>query len=313
MPRQMAYLYRQCVIMGLLILVLHSIFVIIVSRILILPLRTLLDATYRMSQGALDISVPVRRDDEIGQLARSFNEMSVALGRMREEPGGKPSEGLPGNLTIARRIDERCVPERLRDRYCDLDNFKAYNDAYGFSKGDEAILYTTECLQKALDQLEITDGFVGTKAGMISSSSQASKLGAYVHRLIALFDERAPLLYSERDRKNGFIESVDRKGKRQNFPLMTVSIAVVTNKWKILRSASTVAEIAAEVKKLAKKSDGIPGSRFAIDRRKRNPLRTRAIPPRGVVDAIHDSLSARAAFPWIRALLQPESHLDAAL
>ena len=271
MPRQMAYLYRQCVIMGLLILVLHSIFVIIVSRILILPLRTLLDATYRMSQGALDISVPVRRDDEIGQLARSFNEMSVALGRMREEAReANPLTGLPGNLTIARRIDERLRSgETCAIVYCDLDNFKAYNDAYGFSKGDEAILYTTECLQKALDQLEITDGFVGHEGGddfIVVTSFENWE--PYVHRLIALFDERAPLLYSERDRKNGFIESVDRKGKRQNFPLMTVSIAVVTNKWRSYDRHQQVAEIAAEVKKLAKKSDGIPGSRFAIDRRK---------------------------------------------
>ena len=271
MPRQMAYLYRQCVIMGLLILVLHSIFVIIVSRILILPLRTLLDATYRMSQGALDISVPVRRDDEIGQLARSFNEMSVALGRMREEAReANPLTGLPGNLTIARRIDERLRSgETCAIVYCDLDNFKAYNDAYGFSKGDEAILYTTECLQKAFDQLEITDGFVGHEGGddfIVVTSFENWE--PYVHRLIALFDERAPLLYSERDRKNGFIESVDRKGKRQNFPLMTVSIAVVTNKWRSYDRHQQVAEIAAEVKKLAKKSDGIPGSRFAIDRRK---------------------------------------------
>ena len=284
-PRQMAYLYRQCVIMGLLILVLHSIFVIIVSRILILPLRSLLDATGRMSRGALDVSVPVRRDDEIGQLSRSFNEMSVALRRMREEAReANPLTGLPGNLAIARRIDERLRSgEIFAVLYCDLDNFKAYNDAYGFSKGDEAILYTRECLQKTFDQLEIADGFVGHEGGddfIVIASFEAWE--PYVHRFIALFDEGAPLLYSEGDRKNGFIESVDRKGRRQSFPLMTVSIAVVTNKWRSYDRHQEIAETAAEVKKLAKKSDGTPGSRFAIDRRMAEPRPDAGDPARAV-------------------------------
>jgi GGDEF domain-containing protein len=269
--RQMGYLYRQCAIIALLILALHSGFVLIVTRVLVRPLRSLLSATEKMSRGILEVSVPVMRDDEIGQLARAFNEMSVALQRMRQEAReSNPLTGLPGNLTIARHIDERLQSgAAIAVLYCDLDNFKAYNDAYGFSKGDEAILYTRDSLKKAFDELGITDGFIGHEGGDdFIAVTGFDSWEACVSRFLGLFDAGVPMLYSETDRANGFLESVDRKGRRQRFPLMTVSVAVVTNQWRAYSRHEEIAGTAAELKKIAKKTDGTAGSRFAIDRRK---------------------------------------------
>jgi GGDEF domain-containing protein len=269
--RQMAYLYRQCAIIALLILALHSGFVLIVTRVLVRPLRGLLSATEKMSQGILEVRVPVMRDDEIGQLARAFNEMSVALQRMRQEAReSNPLTGLPGNLSIARHIDERLQSgAAIAVLYCDLDNFKAYNDAYGFSKGDEAILYTRDSLKKTIDELGITDGFIGHEGG--DDFIAVIPFDAWepcVNRFLGIFDAGVPMLYSETDRANGFLESVDRKGRRQRFPLMTMSVAVVTNQWRAYSRHEEIAGTAAELKKIAKKTDGTPGSRFAIDRRK---------------------------------------------
>ena len=269
--RQLGYLYRQCAIIAVLILVLHSVFVLIVTRVLIRPLRGLLAATEKMSRGILEVSVPVLREDEIGQLAHAFNGMSVALQRMRQEAReSNPLSGLPGNLTIARHIDERLqAGSAIAVLYCDLDNFKAYNDAYGFAKGDVAILFTRDCLRKSFSELGISNGFIGHEGGddfiAITGFDDWERC---VRRFMELFDAGVPLLYSEADRANGFLESVDRKGTHQRFPLMTVSVAVVTNQWRSYSRHEEIATTAAELKKVVKKSDGTSGSRYAIDRRR---------------------------------------------
>ncbi len=269
--RQLGYLYRQCAIIALFILALHSAFVLIVTRVVIRPLRGLLFATEKMSQGILEVTVPVLREDEIGQLAHAFNEMSVALQRMRQEAReSNPLSGLPGNLTIARHIDQRLQSgASIAVLYCDLDNFKAYNDAYGFSKGDAAILFTRDCLRKAVDELGIRDAFIGHEGGDdFIAVTGFDSWEPCVRRFLGLFDDGVPLLYSESDRANGFLESMDRKGNRQRFPLMTVSVAVVTNQWRSYARHEEIAGTAAELKKLVKKTEGTSGSRFAIDRRK---------------------------------------------
>jgi GGDEF domain-containing protein len=269
--RQLGYLYRQCAIIALLILALHSAFVIIVIRVVIRPLRGLLIATEKVSRGTLEVHVPVLREDEIGQLAHAFNEMSVALQRMRQEAReSNPLTGLPGNITIARHIDERLQSgATIAVLYCDLDNFKAYNDSYGFSRGDEAILFTRDCLRKAFDEPGVRDGFIGHEGGDdFIAVTGFDSWEACVRRFMELFDAGVPLLYSEADRAKGFLESVDRKGRRQRFPLMTVSVAIVTNKWRSYSRHEEIAQTAADLKKLAKKAEGTSGSRFAIDRRK---------------------------------------------
>jgi GGDEF domain-containing protein len=269
--RQLGYLYRQCAIIALFILIIHSAFVLLVTRVVIRPLRELLIATEKMSRGNLEVSVPVLRDDEIGQLTHAFNGMSVALQKMRQEAReSNPLSGLPGNLTIARQIDKRLQSgTAIAVLYCDLDNFKAYNDAYGFSKGDQAILFTRDCLRKAFDELNIPDGFIGHEGGDdFIAITGFDSWEPCVRRFIELFDSGIPLLYNQSDRANGYLESLDRKGNRQRFPLMTVSVAIVTNQWRIYTRHEEIARTAAELKKVAKKAGGASGSQFAIDRRK---------------------------------------------
>jgi GGDEF domain-containing protein len=153
--------------------------------------------------------------------------------------------------------------------YCDLDNFKAYNDAYGFSRGDEAILFTRDCLRKSFDELGIQDGFIGHEGGDdFIAITDFDSWEPCVKHFIELFDSGVPLLYSDSDRANGYLESVDRKGIRQRFPLMTVSVAVVTNQWRAYARHDEIAQTAAELKKLAKRANGTNGSQFAVDRRK---------------------------------------------
>jgi GGDEF domain-containing protein len=265
--RQMMYLYKQCILIALLVFVLHIGLAVIFSKMIVFPIRKLNEATHLIAQGNLDIRVPIVRDDEIGQLATSFNEMGVALQRMSDEAkGANPLTGLPGNVMIANYIDD-CLTKNMLIcvLYCDLDNFKAYNDKYGFTKGDEAILYTRDCLNVAAKRKDVKGAFVAHEGGddfVVVIEYQYWEI--FAKAFITTFDRGIYQFYNSIDSRNSFIESINRRGERQRFPLMSVSVAVVTNKTRPFRRHAEMIAVAAEVKKYVKSIDG---SCYAIDRR----------------------------------------------
>ena len=63
-----------------------------------------------------------------------------------------PLTGLPGNVQIHAELKKRITK---KDPFCvlylDLDNFKAYNDVYGFLKGDQIIEFTAENIIKCIE------------------------------------------------------------------------------------------------------------------------------------------------------------------
>jgi diguanylate cyclase (GGDEF)-like protein len=191
----------------------------------------------------------------------------VALKRMRDEAkGANPLTGLPGNITIANFIGENLAKGNvICVLYCDLDNFKAYNDKYGFTKGDEAILYTRDCLLSVTKRDNLRNVFIGHEGGDdFVAITDYEQWEAFAKTFIATFDRGVHQFYNSVDARNGFIESVNRKGERQRFPLMSISVAVVTNKTREFHSTGEMIQIAAEVKKYVKSMEG---SCYAIDRR----------------------------------------------
>jgi diguanylate cyclase (GGDEF)-like protein len=280
--RQMGYLYRQCIIVGILVMLLHFGFAMLFSKMILFPMRQLTEATHQIAQGKLEIRIPIVRDDEIGQLASSFNEMSVAIQRMRDEAkGANPLTGLPGNITIANYINE-CLSKGkvICVLYCDLDNFKAYNDKYGFTKGDEAILYTRDCLLSVPKRSNMRNVFIGHEGGDdFVAITDYEHWELYAKSFLTTFDRGVHQFYNSVDARNGFIESINRRGERQRFPLMSISIAVVTNKTREFNSVAEMIQIAAEVKKYVKSMEG---SCYAIDRRTgpvRNPQSMAPVQP----------------------------------
>ncbi len=269
--KQMNYLYRQCILIGILVILLHLGFAFLFTKMIIRPVLILNDATKVIAKGDLTYRVPFAGNDEFGQLASSFNEMAVSLQRMRDEDkGANPLTGLPGNISIANYIDQCLASGRIICvLYCDLDNFKAYNDKYGFTKGDEAILYTRDCLLSASKRRDVRSVFVGHEGGddfVIVCDYEFWEVVAKT--FITNFDRGIYQFYNPVDARNGFIESVNRRGEHQKFPLMSVSVAVVTNKTRPFRRHAEMIQVAAEVKKYVKSMDG---SCYAIDRRT-NPV-----------------------------------------
>jgi diguanylate cyclase (GGDEF)-like protein len=188
--------------------------------------------------------------------------------RSERDQNSNPLTKLPGNSTITRTITER-LHEPLAIIYADLDNFKAYNDKYGFDAGDDVLQYTAQTLAFAIKTYGNTTDFLGHIGGddfiIVSTPDKSESIAQHV---CTLFDEKIIQFYSQEDRANKKVLMHDRQGVLREFPLMTISLAVVSNDKRELVSIPYLAQIAAELKKYAKtKPGGQPVSNYVLDRR----------------------------------------------
>ena len=178
-----------------------------------------------------------------------------------------PLTGLPGNVQIHAELKKRLFNnEEFAVLYLDLDNFKAYNDVYGFIKGDEIIKFTARTILKNVHKLENNDCFVGHIGGddfvAIISKTNYDEI---CQNIISEFDEEILDYFTEEDRKRGYIEVANRRGILEDFPLTSISIGVVEVEPKRFDNILEIGEIGAQVKHVAKT---IMGSSYVIDRRK---------------------------------------------
>lgn len=265
---QYTMLIRQGIIGGLFILLAYTVLFLFTSRIIISPLRTLADATRKIAAGKLKTKVAMVRNDELGDLATNFNEMGTALQRLHNKAiNANPLSGLPGNTEIVDDVLERMSRDsKFAILYCDLDNFKAYNDTYGFVKGDDVILFTRDILNEAVQSLNLDDCFVGHEGGddfvLVTTLENYEPLA---NTVIRLFDAGAKNFYNKTDQKRGFIEAYNREGQYRRFRFVSISIGIVTNQETNFDTYPEIISVAAEMKKHAKATEG---SGFSVNRRK---------------------------------------------
>ncbi|MHB1007142.1 MAG: response regulator [Chloroflexota bacterium] len=176
---------------------------------------------------------------------------------------------LPGNTLI-----ERAISQVVHNRdahwailYVDIDNFKAYNDAYGFLQGNEFIKGVAAVLDRVVNELNGSDlNFLGHIGGddfvVILDSARAEEA---CQRIIAGFEHEVRDHYSTADLERGHFYAIDRQGNLVKLPIATLSIGVVTNRYKPIESAELVGKFAAEVKSKAK---SLQGNTYYIDRRR---------------------------------------------
>ncbi len=165
-----------------------------------------------------------------------------------------PLTGLPGNILIEQKISNMISSnKKYAVLYFDLDNFKPYNDVYGFDNGDKIIEMTAGLIEQRMKALDFHEGFLGHIGGddfvAIVESHQIHKL---CEAIIEKFNKKILDFYSEIDRKNGYIMAENRHCVIEKFPLMSMSIAVVTNRFNNFESASKLAEYASKIKKKCK-------------------------------------------------------------
>lgn len=179
-----------------------------------------------------------------------------------------PLTGLPGNVQIQAEMKKRLLNrEKFAVFYFDLDNFKAYNDIYGFSNGDEIIKFTAKTIVKNIHDLGLDNSFIGHIGGddfiAITSFSDFDKI---CNNIIADFDTNVLEYYNEDDIAKGYIEVANRRGIIEQFPLTSISIGVVEIDPGRFKNTLEIGEVGAQVKHQAK---SVMGSTYVINRRKK--------------------------------------------
>jgi diguanylate cyclase (GGDEF)-like protein len=200
-------------------------------------------------------------------LDREIQEMMLKIKDSQQRYlDASPLTRLPGNLAIEQVLKGKMDQgEKFALCYIDLDDFKAFNDKYGYAKGSDLIKMTGEVLYRAKDKYAEQQDFVGHIGGddfvLITSPDGAEQV---CQAIISEFDRLIPEYYAEEDRANGFIEGVDRYGVKRRFSIMSISIAVVSDVKRSFRSPIEIAKVATEIKDYVK---SLPGSNYLIDRR----------------------------------------------
>ncbi|WP_369833235.1 GGDEF domain-containing protein [Geobacter sp. DSM 9736] len=230
-------------------------------------IRKLKRATHRIAEGDFDYDPQIPPGDEVGDLARDFTSMAARLKVLEQMSlDASPLTRLPGNIAIERVLSKRLASNELfAVCYVDLDNFKAYNDRYGYIKASEVIKMTAEIVYEAVGALNEEDSFVGHVGGddfiIVVSSDNAAPV---CENVISTFDREIRGHYSAEDLAKGAIEGADRYGVHRIFPIMTISIAAIICQKGLYDSAVDIAKNAADMKEFLKAK---PGSNYYINRR----------------------------------------------
>ncbi len=177
-----------------------------------------------------------------------------------------PLTGLPGNFRISRELEQRVEAEKpFALVHADLDNFKAFNDHYGFMRGDTVIKFTAHVLLEAASACEDQEAFVGHVGGDdFIGIIDPEYVEEFCKTTIHTFDDGILDFYDTADALQGFIEVTDRRGERHAFPICSVSLGVATNTRRKIASEWEASAIASEMKEHAKRQ---AGSSYQIDRR----------------------------------------------
>jgi diguanylate cyclase (GGDEF)-like protein len=239
------------------------------------PIALLKNATNEISKGNFDHKLHINNQDEIGDLAHSFKEMGKRLKNLEEMyRDANPLTRLPGGIAIENVLKKR-IKLTTPIAFClvDLDHFKIFNDHYGYAKGNKVIRKTAEIIETTVSRDGTKNDFIGHIGGddfVIITSIKNFK--TICQSIIKTFDKTIVSFYDKEDVERGYIPAKSRAGKKKKFKVMTISIAVVTNKVRKFKHHIEVGEIAAELKNYAK---SFPYSLFIVDRRRNNSKRTR--------------------------------------
>lgn len=191
--------------------------------------------------------------------------VKLLLKRNKQKMDCNPLTRLPGNPSIQARVEQEIASGRTFSvLYCDLNNFKSFNDKYGFEAGDRVLKTESQIIVSAA--MQDPASFVGHIGGddfiVVCSFDKADTIA---QEITSKTDAVAPSFYNEEDRTNGYMISTNRKGETEKFNFLSIGIGIVHNTKKPLTSFAMVSNIGSELKCLAKKHEN--GSFYVMDRR----------------------------------------------
>lgn len=191
--------------------------------------------------------------------------VKLLLKRSQQKMDSNPLSHLPGNPSIQARIEREIASGKpFAVLYCDLNNFKSFNDKYGFEAGDRVLKTTAEIIVAAAKQ--DPGAFVGHIGGddfiVVCTFDKAEPIAK---EIAAQIDKVAPSFYCQEDQAQGYMVSTNRKGEIEKFPFLAMGIGIVHNTKRPLTSFAQVSGIGSELKCLAKQHE--QGSFYILDRR----------------------------------------------
>ncbi len=192
--------------------------------------------------------------------------VSSHLKQTEEIMAVNPLTKLPGNISITNEINNRIDKSaKFAFAYLDINNFKSYNDQYGFNKGDDVIRFMADVIKRCTKDSDFV-GHIGGDDFVVML--EIADIEAFCRKVTGLFNTEIVEHYNPRDRINGYIIARDRKEHIQKFPIMSVSIGVATNERREYNHFAKIIEIATEMKNFAKKKCAETNICYAIDKRK---------------------------------------------
>ena len=210
------------------------------------------DRVAGLENGANDYLVKPYSNEELLLRVKNVLEWNI---RQKE---ANPLTGLPGNTAIEREMIVRISQKKpYAFLYVDIDNFKGFNDYYGYPKGDEIIVYLAEIIRRTVERLGGKDDFVGHIGGddfvMVASPARAEIMAQYV---VDEFDKGGVTLLNPEDVKRGYLEVRDRQGELKRIPVMAVTIALVKSTDNQIEHFAEVTDIASSLKEYGKRIEG---------------------------------------------------------
>lgn len=177
-----------------------------------------------------------------------------------------PLTGLPGGLQVEKALKKEIQEDQKWSiLYLDLNNFKAYNDVYGFLQGNEMIRLLSKISREVTLNAGNEGDFVGHIGGddfvIITTPEHAVPIS---EKIISRFSNEAKSLYKPQDVQNGYITATDRRGTPHRYPLAALAIGIVTNEFRPITTIEEISQTAAEVKHKAKETET---SSYYIDHR----------------------------------------------
>ena len=180
--------------------------------------------------------------------------VQAVLRRDRSLRESSPLTGMPGNARVT-AVLQRCIEEDTPFAlvHADLRSFKAFNDRYGFGRGDIALL----TLARVMGEVGAAVGGNPALFGHLGGDDFAllcppQTVAVVCDEVADRFDEAVPQLYDAEDWERGFIEVTNRQGERAQFPPLTVAMGVATSARRRFGSAAEAAAVATEMKQVAK-------------------------------------------------------------
>ncbi|MGD0886967.1 MAG: diguanylate cyclase [Thermodesulfovibrionales bacterium] len=246
----------------------------LIARTISKSINHLKHATEEISEGRFEYQSNIPKQDELGELSLAFSEMSRRLKSLEEMClDASPLTRLPGGVAIENVLKRR-LDSNAPLAFCllDMDNFKAFNDHYGYARSSEVIKAVARIMEATVGELGMDEDFIGHIGGddfvVITSPERYPEI---CNTIIRRFDKTIVDFYDPHDLERGHIIGRNRQGQNMSFPVMTLSIAVVTNLRYSLINPVQVGEIAAQLKEYAK---SLPGSIYVVDKHRKDDLQS---------------------------------------